>query len=148
MITQFLEETNFDKKMIFIVEDDEEYATSLEIFIRNRFSDIKEIKKFRKGEICLLELRHDPCIIIMDYFLKPEFENTDNDLKKLKQMKVLKPKTEIIVLSTLEKFNGVTEVIRDHNCYYVQKDKDTFRKVELLIEKFLKHQKTHFFMWN
>jgi len=148
MITQFLEGTNFDNKMIFIVEDDEEYATSLEIFIRNRFSGIKEIKKFRKGEICLFELRHDPCIIIMDYFLKPEFEKPENNLNKIKQIKVLKPKTEIIVLSTHEKLNGVTETIKDYNCYYVQKDKDTFGKVELLIEKFLTHQKTHGFMWN
>ena len=44
---EFFKKTNQDKKIIFIVEDNEVYAKSLQTFIQTRVPDIKEIKGIR-----------------------------------------------------------------------------------------------------
>ncbi len=148
MITKFSDEKNFYKKIIFIIDDNEEYAKSLEAFIQNRFSDIKEIKRFRIGEMCLLELRHEPCIIIMNYFIKSEYNKMQNGFKIIKHIRMLKPHTKIIVLSGQEKFNTVVKAIKNDNCNYVQKDQKAFNKIEQLINNFFNHRKRYVFIWN
>ena len=45
-------------KIIFIVDDNEIYARSLQAFIQNRFPEIIEVKIFSIGEMCLME--HSP----------------------------------------------------------------------------------------
>ncbi len=126
---------DLDKKIIFIVEDNEIYAKSLQTYIQTHFPDIEEIKIFRIGEMCLMELEHNPGIVIIDYFLNSVYPDASNGLDIIKRIKKQKPKTKIITLSNQEKFSVVQEAIKDHDCYYVQKDEDAFIKVEHLIRQ-------------
>jgi len=124
------------EKTIFIVEDNEIYAKSLQIFIQSRFPKIKEIIIFKIGETCLMELHRNPSIVIMDYFLNSKYEEADNGLEIIKRIKTQKPQTNIIVLSAQEKFDVVIEAIKQYDCNYVQKDQEAFNKVEQLIKNF------------
>lgn len=141
MFTKFFNRKRPDKKVVFIVEDNEVYAKSLQTFIQNRFPDIKEIKVFRIGEICLMELDRNPNIVIMDYFLNSIYEEADNGIEIIKRIRAQKPLTNIIVLSAQEKFNVVVEAIKLHDCIYVQKDEEAFNKVELSIKEILNSKK-------
>ncbi len=129
-----------DKRNIFIVEDNEVYAKSLQTFIQNRFPNIKEIKIFRIGEMCLLELHRNPTIVIMDYFLNSKYLAAHNGLEIIKRIKDVKPKTEIIVLSEQNNFNVVTEAINLYDCMYVQKDKLAFNNIERYIKEILNRE--------
>lgn len=120
--------------VIFIVEDNEVYAKSLQTFIQSRFPNIKEIKTFRIGEMCLLELNRNPSIIIMDYYLNSKYENANNGLEIIKRIKTQIPMINIIVLSAQKNFNVILKAIKEYDCNYVQKDEDAFNKVEKLIK--------------
>jgi len=124
-----------EKYLIFIVEDNEVYAKSLQTFIQIRFPRIKEIKIFRIGEMCLMELDHNPGIVIMDYFLNSKYNEAGNGLEIIKRIKIQKPQTNIIVLSIQEKFNVILESVKEYDCIYVQKDQEAFHKVEQSIKE-------------
>lgn len=136
-ILSFFQKINPCKKTIFIVEDNEVYAKALKRFIQRRFNNIKEIVVFNTGETCLRDLNRNPKIIIMDYYLNSKNLNAHNGLEIIKRIKELKPSTNIIVLSSQEKFNVVLEAVKQYDCSYVQKDSEAFRKVQQLINLFL-----------
>lgn len=123
--------------IIFIVEDNEVYAKSLQTFIQTRFPNIKEIKTFRIGELCLMELNRNPSIIIMDYYLNSKYEAANNGLEIIKLIKEQIPQINIIVLSAQKQFNVIAEAIKEYNCSYVQKDEDAFYNVEKFIKAIL-----------
>ena len=119
---------------IFIVEDNELYAKSLQTFIQAHFPNLKEVKTFRIGELCLLELKRNPCIVIMDYFLNSKYEEANNGLDIIRQIKAQIPKINVIVLSVQKNFDVISEAIKEFDCSYVQKDEEAFNNVERLIK--------------
>ncbi len=121
---------------IFIVEDNEVYAKSLQTFMQSRFPQLQEIKVFRIGELCLMELHRNPGIVIMDYVLNSKYEQANNGLEIIKRIKEEKPLTKIIVLSVQEKFDVILEAIKKYDCSYIPKDKDSFQHIEQLIKDF------------
>lgn len=137
------------KKIVFIVEDNDVYAKSLQSFLQTRFPSIKEIKIFRIGEMSLMELYRNPIIVIMDYFLNSKYEEAHNGLEIIKRIKNLKPKTNIIVLSIQKNFNVILEAIKQYECIYVQKDQEAFNKVEEIIKEiFNRKNPPAFEPWN
>lgn len=120
---------------VFIVEDNDIYAKSLQGFIITHFPDIK-IKIFPVGETCLTKLHLNPNIIIMDYFLNSKFGEAQNGLEIIKRIKAQNPQTNIIVLSAQEDYNVVLDAIKEYGCFYVQKDQKAFNKVEQMIKNF------------
>ncbi len=136
--SKFFNRISLNSKIIFIVEDNEVYAKSLKSFIQNCFPKVNEIKIFRIGEMCLLELHRNPCIVIMDYFLNSQYGDAENGLEIIKRIKKQNPQTNIILLSAQEKFDIAIEAIEQHNCTYVQKDQDAFNKVENIIKGIFK----------
>lgn len=149
MFTKIFKRTNPRKKIIFIVEDNDVYAKSLQTFIKARFPNISEIKTFRIGEMCLMELHRNPGIVIMDYFLNSKYEEAHNGLEIIKRIKAQKPQTNIIVLSNHEKINDIVEAIKQYDCNYVQKDEEAFNKVEQFIKEIFDRKNSPAFEpWN
>lgn len=128
------ETTPIKDAIIFIVEDNEMYAKALQTFIKNNFPDIKEVKTFRIGELCLMELNRKPSIVIMDYYLNSKYKEANNGLDIIKQIKKELPKTNIIVLSAQNKFNVIAKAIKEYDCSYIQKDEDAFNNVVKFIK--------------
>jgi len=140
MFLKFIKKINPDKIIVFIVEDNEVYAKTLQTFIYNSFPSIKEIYIFRIGELCLMELHRNPTIVIMDYFLNSQYEQANNGLEIIKRIKVQKPETNIIVLSAQEDFQVVIDALKQYDCIYVQKNEDAFKKVKQFIHVIFKRK--------
>lgn len=129
MLTNFFKIGPQSKKNIFIVEDNDLYARLLRTFIQIRFQNIPEIKIFRIGEMCLMELHQNPSIVIMDYFLNSKYKNAQNGLEIIKRIKALQPEVHIIVLSAQENTDVILDAIKQFDCIYVQKNSEAFNKV-------------------
>lgn len=134
MFSNFFKIISPKKEIIFIVEDNEIYAKSLNTFIQMQFPKIKEIKNFRVGEMCLLEMHRNPSIVIVDYILNSKYVEADNGLEIIKSIKILKPKTEIIVLSIQKNLTAISEAVKQYGCIYVHKDQMAFNKVGQLVK--------------
>lgn len=126
-----------DKKIIFIVEDNEIYAKSLQTFIHENFNEIEKIKIYPIGEMCIMELERNPNIIIVDYFLNSKYAEANNGLEIIKRIKLLKPNTNIIILSSQDSLEIVSETITQYDCNYISKDEDAFNKIKLTIKEIL-----------
>ena len=149
MFTNFFKRIMPHKKIIFIVEDNEVYAKYLEAFLHSRFPEVKEIKIFQIGELCLRELDREPSIVIMDYFLNSKYHDAQNGLEIINRIKLSKPKTNIIVLSIQQDLEVILEIIKKHDCIYVQKDTEAFNKVKLAIQEIFNRTKPPAFsLWN
>lgn len=140
LFANFFKKIMPDKRNIFIVEDNEVYAKALQTFIQNRFPNIKEIKIFRIGEMCLLELHRNPTIVIMDYFLNSKYAAANNGLEIIKRIKSVKPKTEIILLSIQKNVNVVLLAINRYDCIYIQKNNMAFGNIENFINEILNRE--------
>lgn len=122
-------------KIIFIVEDNPAYAKTLEAFLKNKFTDVKEIKIFPVGEVCLMEIHRNPTVVIMDYFLDTKYADAETGLEIIKKIKAQKPQTNIIILSSQRELDVTHEAVRKYDCNYVTKDEKAFSKVEELIRE-------------
>jgi len=138
MITNYFNNNKPDKNIIFIVEDNEIYAKSLQMLIIKRFPNIKEIKIFRIGELCLTEMHRNPNIVIIDFFLNAKYKKAQNGLEIIKLIKAQRPLTNIIILSAQIGFNIALEAKRQYDCLFVQKDHKAFNKIELFIKDVMK----------
>lgn len=134
IFVSFFRKTKQEGKLVFIVEDNEVYAKSLQMFLQTRFSEITEVSIFKIGEACMFEIHRDPDIVIMDYFLNSKYTEANNGLEIIKRIKALKPQTNIIVLSAQEEFDVVIEAIKLYDCNYVQKEQNAFDKVEHIVD--------------
>lgn len=124
--------------LVFIVEDNKPYAETLKVFLSAEVSDIKEMKIFPVGETCLLELKKNPDIIIIDYFLDSKYFDAETGLEIIKQIRAEKPEVNIIVLSSQEEIDIVLEIVKKYNCSYVKKDADAFEKVGEIVADIFK----------
>ena len=131
-----------DKQItVYIVEDNDVYAKSLQSFLFSRFPKI-ETKIFPIGETFLLKLNQNPDVVIMDYYLNSNFGEAQNGIEIIKNIKILNPKTNIIVLSSQENYEVVLAAIKEYGCFYVQKEEGAFDKVAQLIKNFNFKDKT------
>lgn len=121
--------------IIFIVEDNPVYAKTLESSIRSKFQQIKEIKIFPVGETCLLELKRNPDLIIIDYFLDAKYYDAETGLQIIQKIRAEKPEMNIVVLSSQNEIDVVIEASKIHRCTYIKKDDKAFEKLEEVIKK-------------
>lgn len=124
--------------IVFIVEDNKPYAETLKVFLSSEVPGIKEIKIFPVGETCLMELRRDPEVIIIDYFLDSKYYDAETGLEIIKQIRAEKPDVEIVVLSSQENLDVVLESVKKHQCSYVKKDENAFEKVGEIVSEIFK----------
>lgn len=136
MFKRFFKKTNPHEKTIFIVEDNEIYAKSLEGFLMTRFSDLHSIKIFPFGEVFMKELYQNPTVVIMDHYLNTSQSDAATGLSIIKQIKAVSSGTHIILLSAQKEFEVVSKAIAKYHCKYVKKDEQAFSKVEKLIKNF------------
>jgi two-component SAPR family response regulator len=126
-------------KIIFIVEDNAAYAKMLEEFLKEKFPDVNEIKKFPIGETSLMELYQNPTVIIIDHLLNSVQSDAATGLSIIKKIKSTNPDANIILLSAQKEFDVISKTISKYGCKYVQKDEHAFSKVEQIMNGFFKH---------
>lgn len=122
---------NKSPKLIFIVEDNAVYAKSLEVFLKTRFENT-EIKVFPVGELCVDNLHQKPDYIIMDYFLDGRYDDAQDGLSILREIKQKDPKARIIILSSQQQID-VALAVKDSGSMYVMKNAEAFENIATLI---------------
>jgi len=125
-----------NEKLVFIVEDNEVYAKMLEGYLKGKFPEIHEVKKFKDGESSLMELYQNPSVIIVDHLLNAENGNAATGLSTIKKMKLANPDSNIILLSGQKEFDVVSKAISKYGCKYVPKDEQALEKVGQLVRQF------------
>ena len=73
----------------------------------------------------------------MDYFLNSQYEKAQNGLEIIKSIKKSNPETNIIVLSSQDKYSVMVKSVALLKCPYIQKDEQAFKKIEQLINEFI-----------
>lgn len=121
--------------IIFVVEDNPVYAKTLQAFIQSNFDEVKEVKVFPVGETCLLELHRDPDLIIMDYFLDTKYFDAQTGLDVIKKIRVERPETNIVILSSQSEVEVVVEATKIYHCTYIKKNEGAFERLGEIIKE-------------
>lgn len=121
-------------KNVFIVEDNELYAKSLQSFLYSQFPELKSIKKFRIGELCLLELFEKPEIVILDFMLNSTYADANNGLDIILEIKRELPETDVIVMSSLPATSSSILSVKKYYSSYIYKNETAFENLKALME--------------
>jgi DNA-binding NarL/FixJ family response regulator len=117
---------------IFLVDDDSSYLYPLGFFLQRNTNHM--VFCYTSGEECIKNMHHSPDIIILDFNLNPELPNKMNGLEVLKEVKELRPKTKVVMLSGRETLKGVTDSLKLGAATYVIKDIEALDTLKNIIE--------------
>lgn len=109
---------------LFIVDDDKLLATSLKHYLQNKFGDDLKTTIFNNGESCLENINEYTHIVILDYFMEGK-----NGLETLKAIKMINPKTEVVMLSSNEDISLAIKTFRAGATDYVIKGRGSREKI-------------------
>jgi CheY-like chemotaxis protein len=115
---------NTQSTNLFIVDDNPLVVTGLKSFLINKFGGSLNIQTFNTGASAIKEVNKDTCIVILDYYLKNE---NGNDV--LKAIKVINPKTEVIMLTSNEDMAVAIDSFRKGASDYIVKGNSSRKKV-------------------
>lgn len=119
------------KKKIFIVEDEELFASLLKDYLKRKVSD--DVHHFTTGEECLKQMQLNPDVIILDYFLNSKDKEAADGLEILRRLRADGNKAHIIILSGQSGYGVAMQSRFDGAQHYVIKDDQAFERIELLI---------------
>lgn len=128
-----------EKIKIFLVDDDAVYLKLLEIeFLQNADFDIET---YATGELCIENLKNNPDIIILDYYLDGIDKNAMDGIKTLDQIKAINPEIIVIMLSCQDSID-IAVTCMHHKAYdYVMKSETAFLRLQKNITNIFSYQK-------
>ena len=113
---------------LFIVDDNLLMLTDLRNYLDNRFGKDLNITTFQTGAGVLKKVDGTTNIVILDYYLENE-----NGNEILKSIKLINPKTEVIMLSGNEDMSIAIESFRKGATDYVVKGNKDMKKLSKII---------------
>lgn len=128
---KFIKKKPVREVSIFIVDDDISYLYPL-VFYLQRSTHYK-IYCFTCGEDCINNIKLNPNLIILDYNLNPQPPNTMNGLDVLRKLKNISPKTKVVILSSRDTYNAVTDSLSMGAYSYVLKDTEAVASLKNII---------------
>ena len=130
---------NVKKILLFLVDDDELFLKSLEIeFAQNTQSTLKT---FATGELCLKNLKQNPDIIILDYYLNSVHKNAINGLETLAKIKKVNPGIPVIMLSSQDRIEVAVNCMKHQAYDYIVKSETAFIRLQKAITTIFHYQK-------
>jgi DNA-binding NarL/FixJ family response regulator len=119
------------KKKIFIVEDEELFASLLRDYLQRKTEH--EVYLFSTGEACMEELHLEPDFIILDYYLNSKDKEAADGLEILRKLRSAGNRAHIIILSGQSGYGVAMQSRFDGAQQYVIKDDQAFERIRLLI---------------
>ncbi len=101
---------------LFIVDDDTTIVNGLRNYLHKKFGNNVAISSYSSGKSALQKIDKNTNIVVLDYNLKGE---NGNDV--LKSIKLINPKTEVIMLTSNEDISVAIESFREGASDYVIK---------------------------
>jgi two-component system OmpR family response regulator len=123
------------KTNIFIVDDDELMVMDLKISLENEFGNGVKVTTFNDGESCLEKVDEDLHIVILDYYMQDK-----NGMEVLKSIKLINPKTEIIMFTSNDDMITAIESLRVGAKEFVIKGAGSLGKVSKLVNYLIKRR--------
>jgi two-component system OmpR family response regulator len=128
-----------DKITIFLVDDDKVFLKSLEIeFLQH--ADFS-IETFTSGESCLINLSHNPDVIILDYFLDGIDKNAKNGIETLDKIKAFNSDIPVVMLSSQDKIEVAVDCMHHRAFDYVVKSETAFIRLQKIITTIFQYKK-------
>ncbi|MBC8047122.1 MAG: response regulator [Fimbriimonadaceae bacterium] len=121
-------------KIIFIVDDDQMLTEALTDVLTREVPH--KVTAFHTGEECLKQLHKNPDIIILDYYLNTVEKDAANGMEILQIIKKRFPRIHVIMLSNQERYGVALQTIQKGAEQYVIKDKEAYKKIAQMIDKF------------
>ncbi len=130
---------NENKIKLFLVDDDALFLKSLEIdFLEH--ADF-EIETFATGELCMANLKHNPDVIILDYYLDGIDKNAMNGLETLDKIKSYNPDIPVVMLSSQDKIDVAINCMHHRAFDYVVKSETAFVRLQKIITTIFRYKK-------
>jgi DNA-binding NtrC family response regulator len=117
---------------IFLVDDDISYLYPMGFFLQR--NTVHKVYCYTSGEECIKNMYQAPDLIILDYNLNPEKPNTMNGLEVLKEVKKIRPKTKVVILSGRDTFQGVADSLKLGAYSYIIKDLEALTSLKKLVD--------------
>ena len=130
---------NENKIKLFLVDDDALFLKSLEIdFLEH--ADFA-IETFATGELCIANLKHNPDVIILDYYLDGIDKNAINGLETLDKIKSYNPDIPVVMLSSQDKIDVAINCMHHRAFDYVVKSETAFVRLQKIITTIFRYKK-------
>jgi two-component system, OmpR family, response regulator len=123
-------------RLIFFVDDDKMMLNLMEYTFKCR--EEFEVKSFFSGEECIKHLHLNPKLIVLDYYMGTDEEDTMTGLDTLRKINELNQEVPVIILSREKDKDTIAEFKKEGAMHYVVKD-DYF--IDTLIESIERHFK-------
>lgn len=130
---------NNEKIKLFLVDDDAVFLKMLEIDFLQR-ADFT-IETFATGELCMLNLSHDPDVIILDYYLDGIEKNAMNGIETLDKIKAYNPDIPVVILSSQDKIDVAVNCMHHRAFDYVVKSETAFMRLQKIITTIFRYKK-------
>jgi DNA-binding NtrC family response regulator len=122
------------EKLIFFVDDDKMMLNLMEYTFKCR--EGFEVKSYFNGEDCINNLKLNPEMIVLDYYLGSDSENSMTGLDILKKINENNNKIPVVILSREKDKDTIAQFIKEGAMKYVIKD-DYF--IDTLIDTIEEH---------
>jgi DNA-binding NtrC family response regulator len=108
------------EKLIFFVDDDKMMLNLMEYTFKCR--EGFEVKSYFSGEECINNLKLNPELIVLDYYLGSDSENSMTGLDILKKINEANDKIPVVILSREKGIETIAQFIKEGAMKYVIKD--------------------------
>ncbi len=108
------------EKLIFFVDDDKMMLNLMEYTFKCR--EGFEVKSYFSGEDCIRNLNLKPELIVLDYYLGSDEENTMTGLDTLQKINAYNADIPVIILSREKDRDTIAKFIKQGAMKYVVKD--------------------------
>jgi DNA-binding NtrC family response regulator len=121
---------------VVIIEDNVQMSEMAGDFLKEKFPGIT-ISSFTTGEEALFKLKQAPTAFILDYNLSTKHPQALNGMQVMMQLKN-KFDAPVIILSAQERGDVAENAIKYGAYSYVNKDKDSFNRLQVILGNILK----------
>ena len=128
-----------NKIKIFLVDDDVVYLKMLEIEFLNQGN--YTVETFSSGKLCLVNLKKQPDVIILDYLLDGIDKSAWNGIDTLDKIKAVNPGVPVIILSQQDKIEVAVDCMHHKALDYVVKSETAFVRLQKIIKDIMEFQK-------
>ncbi len=116
---------------IFLVDDEPIQNEMLKDYLSERFK--YKFKTYESGEAAIKDLHLDPAMIVLDFHLNAHLPDAKNGVDVLKEIKELKPHSQVIMLSGQDKLDVAVDSMKYGAYDYVIKGETAFSRMENII---------------
>ena len=125
-----------EKYLVYIVDDDELFLSSLKHQLESKWQEHLEVKTFHTGEEMLKYMpEQKPEIIILDYILNSKYPYAMDGALALQKIKQIYPDIKVIMLSGQCKIQVALDIMQNGAFDYIIKNDNVFLKMHSSVKK-------------